>query len=215
MADTQPAPAPDVDQLDGGIEAATEAILGLLKPETETSETEEAAPEETEEVSEESEEDSLEASDEDDSEEDSEEPDESEEEDEEELLYAVKVDGAEQEVTLDELLKGYSRQSSYTKRTQQLAEDRKAFETAQQQMATEYDSIQQERQAYVNSLQQVIEGSVGNLEKYQSTDWERLKVEDPMEWTVKREEFREATEKVQAAQNQQAAAIQRARNDFQ
>ena len=218
MADTLPAPAPgviDVDKLDGGIETATEALLGLLEPETETSETEEAAPEETEVVSEESEEDSLEASDEDDSEEDSEEPDESEEEAEEELLYAVKVDGAEQEVTLDELLKGYSRQSSYTKRTQQLAEDRKAFETAQQQMATEYDSIQQERQAYVNSLQQVIEGSVGNLEKYQSTDWERLKVEDPMEWTVKREEFREASEKVQAAQAKQAEAIQRAQADFQ
>ena len=44
MADTQPAPAPDVDELDGGIEAATEAILGHLKPETETSETEEATP---------------------------------------------------------------------------------------------------------------------------------------------------------------------------
>ena len=38
MADTQPAPAPDategVHQLDGGIESATEALLGLLKPET-------------------------------------------------------------------------------------------------------------------------------------------------------------------------------------
>ena len=32
MADTQAAPAPDVDQLDGGIEAATEALLGLLEP---------------------------------------------------------------------------------------------------------------------------------------------------------------------------------------
>ena len=70
MADTQPAPAPDVDQLDGGIEAATEALLVLLEPKEDKPETEEAAPEETEEVSEESEEDSLEASDEDDSEED-------------------------------------------------------------------------------------------------------------------------------------------------
>ena len=60
---------------DGGIEAATEAILGLLKPETETSESEEAAPEETEEVSEESEEEPLEAS-ADEPEEESEEPDE-------------------------------------------------------------------------------------------------------------------------------------------
>ena len=58
------------------------------------------------------------------SEAESEEPD---EEAEEELLYAVKVDGSEQEVTLDELMKGYSRQSDYTKKTQELAEGRKAI----------------------------------------------------------------------------------------
>ena len=63
MADTQTAPAPDVadvDNLDGGIEAATEAILGLLKPETETSESEEAAPTEEEESTEEIQDESLE-----------------------------------------------------------------------------------------------------------------------------------------------------------
>ena len=94
MADTQPAPAPDVTDVnltDGGIEAATEAILGLLKPETETSEAEEAAPEETEEVSEESEEEPLEAS-ADEPEEESEDPDEPEET-EEALVYEVRVDG--------------------------------------------------------------------------------------------------------------------------
>ena len=188
MADTQPAPAPDVTDVnltDGGIEAATEAILGLLKPETETSETEEAAPEETEEVSEESEEEPLEAS-ADEPEEESEEPDESEEQ-EEELLYAVKVDGEDREVTLDELMNGYSRQSSFTKKSQALSEQRKEFETAQQQMAAEYQQIQTERQQYVDSLQQVIEGSVANLGQYQSVDWERLKMEDPLEYVTKRE----------------------------
>ena len=53
MADTLPAPAPgvtDVDQLDGGIEAATEALLGLLEPKEEKPETEEAAPEDAREA---------------------------------------------------------------------------------------------------------------------------------------------------------------------
>ena len=214
MADTLPAPALDVDQLDGGIEAATEALLGLLEPKEDKPETEEAAPEETEEVSEESEEDSLEASDEDESEEESEEPDESEET-EEELLYEVRVDGEPQTVTLDELMNGYSRQSSFTKKSQALSEQRKEFENAQQQMAGEYQQIQAERQQYVDSLQQVIEGSTANLEQYQSVDWERLKVEDPLQWSISKQEFADAQNKIQATKAEQGQAIQRAQAEFQ
>ena len=215
MADTQAAPAPDaaVHDTDGSVAAATEALLGLLEPETENPETEEAQPEETEEVSEESEEEPIEASD-DAPEEESEEPDESEEQ-EEDLLYAVKVDGEEREVTLDELMNGYSRQSSFTKKSQALSEQRKEFETAQQQMAAEYQQIQTERQQYVDSLQQVIEGSTANLEQYQSVDWERLKVEDPLQWSISRQEFADAQNKILATKAEQGQAIQRAQAEFQ
>lgn len=43
-------------------------------------------------------------------------------------LYKVVVDGQEQEVTLDELTKGYSRQSDYTRKTEKLSQDRKSVE---------------------------------------------------------------------------------------
>ena len=43
-------------------------------------------------------------------------------------LYKVVVDGQEQEVTLDELMKGYSRQSDYTRKTEKLSQDRKSVE---------------------------------------------------------------------------------------
>ena len=69
-------------------------------------------------------------------EEESEVEDESEESDEEEEveeLYTLRVDGQEVEVSLDELLKGYSRQSDYTKKTQEIAEQRKQAEQLQQQ----------------------------------------------------------------------------------
>lgn len=220
MADTQAAPAPDtnVHTTDGSLNSATEALLGLLEPEAENPETEEAAPTEEEESTEEIQDESLEEESDDEleaqAEDESEEPDESEEA-EEELLYAVKVDGDEQEVSLDELLNGYSRQSSYTKRSQQLAEQRKEFENAQKQMAAEYHQIQAERQQYVDSLQQVIEGSTANLDQYQSIDWDRLKVDDPVEWTVKRQEFYDAQNKIQATKAQQAEAIQRAQAEFQ
>jgi hypothetical protein len=42
--------------------------------------------------------------------------------------FKVKVDGQDTEVTEDELLKGYSRTQDYTRKTQKVAEERKAVE---------------------------------------------------------------------------------------
>ena len=58
----------------------------------------------------------------------SEEEAEPEEEEAAPATYRVKVDGEEVEVTLDELQKGYSRTQDYTRKTQALAEQRKAAE---------------------------------------------------------------------------------------
>tara|TARA_Y100000588_G_C14277448_1_gene935071 strand:- start:6738 stop:7772 length:1035 start_codon:yes stop_codon:yes gene_type:complete len=211
MADTQQEPA--IVQ-DGSLAAAQSALLGLLEPEPETPETEEATPTEdsvasTEEISDEE----SEAVQEDESEEveesdesESEEPEEVEEEEPE--IYAVRVDGEEVEVSLDELLNGYSRQSSFTKKTQQLAEDRKAMESLQQQYNSEVAQIQQERQQYAEYLQNIIENS--QLDQWGSVDWEALKRDDPIEFVTKREEFREAQEKVQRLQQEQQNAQQKA-----
>lgn len=46
--------------------------------------------------------------------------------------YKVKIGGKEQEVTLEELTKGYMRQADYTRKTQELAERRKAIQDVQQ-----------------------------------------------------------------------------------
>ena len=40
----------------------------------------------------------------------------------------MNIDGQEQEVTLDELMKGYSRQSDYTRKTEKLSQDRRSVE---------------------------------------------------------------------------------------
>ena len=45
-----------------------------------------------------------------------------------ETAYTVKIDGEEFEVTLDELRNGYQRQADYTRKSQSLAEQRKAYE---------------------------------------------------------------------------------------
>ena len=45
--------------------------------------------------------------------------------------YAVKVDGVDQEVSLEELRDGYQRQSDYTRKTQELASERKRLQQAE------------------------------------------------------------------------------------
>ena len=212
MADTQDAPHPAVKPipaLGGSVTEAQEALLSLLEPEEETPETEEAQPTEEEESTEETQDESLEEEPEEEEEpegeEESEEPDEGAEE---EFLYAVKVDGEEQEVTLDELMKGYSRQSDYTKKTQELSEGRKAIEHLYGQYTSEINALQQERQQYVGALSQVVQNSLSGLEQYNNIDWETLRQDDPIEYLSKRDEISQMQAQLQAnqAQMQQAQA---------
>lgn len=48
-------------------------------------------------------------------------------------IYVVKIDGKEIEITEEELLNGYQRQADYTRKTQELAEQRKSFEVQKTQ----------------------------------------------------------------------------------
>jgi hypothetical protein len=211
MADKQVAPQAHEEQMQpGSIREAQEVLLGLMESEEEKPETEEAAPTEEEESTEETQDESLEEEPE---EEESEEDDDHEGTEEREVegqdLYAVTIDGEEHQIPLDELLKGYSRQSDYTRKTQQVSEQRKEFDAMKQNMAQEYQQIQAERNQYVQSLQNLMETSMGNVDKFANIDWETMKETDPIEYVTKREEFREAQEKVQGMRNEQQMAQQR------
>jgi hypothetical protein len=83
-----------------------------------------------------------------DGDEDGEAPEAPEEPEAEPELFTVKVDGREQQVTRDELLNGYQRQADYSRKTAELAEQRRAAEA-------EYQRVTAERQHYANSLDQV------------------------------------------------------------
>ena len=204
MADTQQAPRmlEEASPEHGSIDSAKEALLSLMEPEEETPVTSEAEPAEEDESTEEIQDEPLEAEEEEeDVEESSEEEFEEESQEEEEPLYAVRVNGEEHEVNLDELVKGYSRQSDYTKKTPELAEQRKQFEDGTQKYQTELEQIQHERQQYLSVLQGYIEKNSG-LEKFGNINWEELRDFDPMEYVSKREEYREAKEKIQEAKDQ-------------
>ena len=111
------------------------------------------------------------------SEEEESEEDEAEEEPE---VYAVKVDGEELEVSLDELVQGYSRHSDYTRKTQELASQRDQMAQMQQQWASEISQAQAERQQYMEAIGQFVQQSMAGLEQYSNVDWESLREEDPI-----------------------------------
>ena len=225
MVDNQSGPqlVGELPETPGSISEAQDAILGLMdsleKPEEEEQAspseevTEDVLEEESDEVEEEGEE-----PDEDTEDDESEESDEEEVEDdsEETTLYTVTVDGEEHEVTEEELVKGYSRQADYTRKTQQLAEHRKQIDQAVEQYKGEIAQTQQAREQYVSAVAQAIETNYSHLQQFQNIDWERLKTEDREEYLTKRDDYRQAQEQIQSlqtaqgeAQNQAAAEAQK------
>ena len=209
MADKQPAPQAHEDQLQpGSLWEAQAALLKMTEPEGETPETEEAQPTEEEESQPVAEDESFEEETEEEEEPEGEEESEETDVEEGEELYTVKVDGTEREVSLNELLNGYSRQSDYTKKTQQLSQERQQMGQLQQQWQQEMIAAQTERQQYIDALGQVVNQSMTGLEEYANIDWETLKEDDPIAYVTRRDEFREAQENVRAMQGQQAYAMQ-------
>ena len=136
--------------------------------------------------------------------EDTEEAEEVEEEEfdvvaEEDLKYTIKVDGEELEVGIEELKNGYQRQADYTRKSQALAEQRKETESIQ----SERMRLEQERQMYANGLQMLQEQQAAKLKPFESVDWESLKSEDPYQYMIKKDEYRDAQERVTNIQQQQ------------
>ena len=209
MADKQPAPQAHEDQLQpGSLWEAQAALLKMTEPEGETPETEEATPTEEEESQPVAEDESFEEESEEEEEAEEAEEESEETDGEEEELYAVTVNGEEQAVTLDELLSGYSRQSDYTRKTQEIASERKGMEELQQQYNSHVAQIQQERQQYVEALTNMISSQGSELEQYSNIDWDTLRESDPIEYVTAKEQYREAQERVQGMQYQQQQAAQ-------
>jgi Tfp pilus assembly protein PilN len=107
--------------------------------------------------------------------------------------YRVKVSGEEVEVSLDELLNGYSRTADYQKKTQSLAEQRKAVEADR----VKIDEAAKTRETYAQRLQ-VIEQLLQQQD--QGQDLASLKSEDPIAYAVAMAEKMERDKQLQAVQ---------------
>ena len=122
---------------------------------------------------------------------------EQEEEVQETPRYRVKVDNEELEVDLDELIKGYSRTSDYTKKTQTLAEQRKQVEAERAKI----EEAAKLRETYSQRLQ-VIEQM---LSQQPEEDLSALKDSDPVGYAIKVAEKMEREKQLSAVRAEREA----------
>jgi len=110
-------------------------------------------------------------------------------------LFSVVVDGESHDVPLDELIGGYQRGSSFTQKSQQLAEERKGFES-------DLYALQQERQTYSQVLQQ-LQQQMESARTPANFDWDALERQDPVQWLKLKELERQRASEIQAVQEEQ------------
>ena len=161
------------------VNGAAAKIFGMLDPQPEGQAEEQAQEVETEEIQEEAVEEVQ------------------EEQVEEAPRYRVKVDNEELEVDLDELIKGYSRTSDYTKKTQSLAEQRKQVEAER----TKIEEAAKLRDTYSQRLQ-VIEQM---LSAQPEEDLTALKDSDPVGYAIKVAEKMEREKQLSAVRAEREA----------
>ena len=161
---------------------AASAIEGMLSAPEDSTEKPEVVEEQTEEVEEVEEtetepevEEEVEAEEEVEEESEIEEP----EEVEEEPTFTIKAAGEEKEVTLDELKKSYQLGSDYTKKTQEVAEQRKVIEQ-EAKAIIEARKVRDDYQTKLQAIEQFLTGTNDN-----PAELAAMKENDPVGYAVK------------------------------
>jgi len=93
----------------------------------------------------------------------------------EEQFYSVTVDGTELSVNLEELIQGYQRNADYTRKTQELAQERN-------QSSEFVERSKKDVEAKLQKLDQLNNAAQAQLQQeYAEVDFEKLYDEDPVE----------------------------------
>ena len=108
--------------------------------------------------------------------------------------FTVKVDGQEVEVTQEELINGYSRQQDYTRKTQELSQQRKTIEQQQAELA-QRDAIYSQ---LLPKMEAQLKGVLG-----EEPDWQRLYEDDPVGYVREKQLWDEQKQKLEAVQAEQ------------
>ena len=135
------------------------------------------------------------------------EQDEDVDEQEEPQTFRVKAAGEEREVTLDELIKSYQLGTDYTKKSQAVAEERKAVEAERQAV----QEAKQMRDTYAQRLEMIEQ----MLQPQQEENLEYLKETDPIGYSVKVAEMVQKEKQLAAVQAERYRINQQQEQDRQ
>ena len=124
-----------------------------------------------------------------------------EEEAQQPQTFTVKVDGQEVEVTQEELINGYSRQQDYTRKTQELSQQRKTIEQQQAELA-QRDAIYSQ---LLPKMEAQLKGELAN-----EPDWNALYEDDPVGYVREKQLWDEKKEKIKAVAAEQQRLQQEA-----
>ncbi len=120
--------------------------------------------------------------------------------------FSVKVQGEDIEVTLDELRQGYSRTSDYTRKTQQLADERKTF-------ADDRQAVQRARIEYGQQLQALAEVLQAAIPS--EPDWNKLRADSPEEYSRVHAEWTQFQANLKAVQDKRQQVAVESQEDLQ
>jgi len=135
------------------------------------------------------------------------EQDDDSDEQEEPQRFRVKAAGEEREVTLDELIKSYQLGTDYTKKSQAVAEDRKAVEAERQAV----QEAKQMRDTYAQRLEMIEQ----MLQPQQEENLDYLKETDPIGYSVKVAEMVQREKQLSAVQAERYRINQQQEQDRQ
>lgn len=103
----------------------------------------------------------------------------------------VKVSGEEREVSLKDLRDGYQMESDYRKKTSDLSEARKLFESDREKITTELQARYQEAQQISGFLENQLMG------EYNSVNWKELRASNPAEFAAMQAEYNARYQQIQ------------------
>lgn len=109
-------------------------------------------------------------------------------------MITVKIDGKVMQVSVQEAAAGYQRQADYSRKMNALRADAQSVQTEKQQVMTERAQYAQ----LLGALRQQLEALTP-----QEPDWAKLHREDPINYPLIRDQWRETKEKLSAIQAEQ------------
>ena len=112
------------------------------------------------------------------------------------VVFNAIIDGQAKEVPLKDLATSYQMQGHVNNKSIALENERKEFETQRDAIATSLEAKFAENANFAKVLEEQL------VSDYNQIDWDRLRAEQPSEWSALRQEYAEKAQNIQATQAQ-------------